>query len=299
MTKSITLGELTNSIIVKDFSPKPFMPLRQPFMQHRPELTETWQTNRRIQHQQQRPLSPVQHLPPHNKNQSGSSSFVSVPGRSTTPPDERQIIRLAQSSSPRRTKPYHESITPSEKYQYLPAAMPSSRMPSAHQFALDCYVKNRIVEVMRTQDGKRVEEIQPDKQQQLSALNIKDINRCTSPDNMIIDEEATTSSIAPPPPTTSNTNIDHRTSYMHPHHLHHSARINSPFSQSTIKTFATATYAYPYSALNVSGTTPSILPSPIKTIIDVEQQNHNRNQLHVREPKPLLSAQYDALSDDE
>ncbi|KAJ6635188.1 hypothetical protein Bhyg_13772, partial [Pseudolycoriella hygida] len=37
MTKSITLGELTDSIIAKDFSPHPFMPLRQSFMSYHPD----------------------------------------------------------------------------------------------------------------------------------------------------------------------------------------------------------------------------------------------------------------------
>lgn len=43
VTKSITLGELTDSIIAKDYSPNPFLPLRTPFMQfHHQDTSDQW-----------------------------------------------------------------------------------------------------------------------------------------------------------------------------------------------------------------------------------------------------------------
>lgn len=75
LTKSITLGELTDSIITKDYSPNPFMPLRQPFMQYRPDSAEMWKVNRRISQKDgsQQP-QPQQLQPPASYNQGKSSS---------------------------------------------------------------------------------------------------------------------------------------------------------------------------------------------------------------------------------
>lgn len=89
LTKSITLGELTDSIIAKDYSPNPFTPLRQTaFMQYRPDQAEQWkQVNRRLTQKdglsmpQQPP--PSQLPPPASHNQSKASSnskVVSVNG---------------------------------------------------------------------------------------------------------------------------------------------------------------------------------------------------------------------------
>lgn len=109
----------------------------------------------------------------------------------------------SRSASPRTTKAYHESITPPENYHYASAAA-HSRIPSqpgsGHQFALDCYVKNRIVEAMRTEEtDKRGEEMA--EQQRRTPLerpqpsssvhqHHKDIDRSSTPGDMVIDEES-------------------------------------------------------------------------------------------------------------
>lgn len=98
------------------------------------------------------------------------------------------------SSSPRTTKSYHESIAPPENYHYVPA---HSRIPSqqqsGHQFALDCYVKNRIVEAMRTEDDKRDDLSEqrrtPQSQPTSSSHHNKEMDRST-PSDMVIDEDA-------------------------------------------------------------------------------------------------------------
>ena len=86
LTKSITLGELTDSIIAKDYSPNPFMPLRQTaFMQYRPEQAELWKMNQRRLPQKDGMPTPQQQqqpsqLPPpqssHNQNKPSSNSKV-------------------------------------------------------------------------------------------------------------------------------------------------------------------------------------------------------------------------------
>lgn len=74
LTKSITIGELTDSIIAKDYSSNPFLPLRQPYIQQfRPESAEMWKMNRRLSQKDGAPQQgqPGQQLPPptsHNQN---------------------------------------------------------------------------------------------------------------------------------------------------------------------------------------------------------------------------------------
>lgn len=61
--------------------------------------------------------------------------------------------------------------------------------------------------------------------------------------------------------------------------------------------FTPTTYAYPFSALNVSSASAN-LPPPMKTG-HIESDSQARNQTQPQEPKPLLSAQYEALSDED
>lgn len=113
---------------------------------------------------------------------------------------EININSSARSASPRTTKAYHESITPPENYHYSTA---HSRIPSQQgsgpQFALDCYVKNRIAEAMRTEEtDKRSDEI-PEQQRRTpqerpqpssSIHHGKDVDRSSTPGDMVIDEES-------------------------------------------------------------------------------------------------------------
>lgn len=114
-----------------------------------------------------------------------------------------EINSSARSASPRTTKAYHESMTPPENYHYSVPASAHSRIPSqqasGHQFALDCYVKNRIVEAMRTEEtDKRTEEILEQQRRtpqerptpSSSIHHNKDIDRSSTPGDMVIDEES-------------------------------------------------------------------------------------------------------------
>jgi len=268
LTKSITIGELTDSIITKDYSSSPFLPLRQPsyMQQFRPESTELWKMNRRLSQKDGIPSSqpqPAQQLPPptsHSQSKAPSNSKMAI----------HEINSNTRSSSPRTAKSYHESITPPENYHYSSA---HSRIPSQQsagpQFALDCYVKNRIVEAMRTEDDKRSDDLSeqrrtPQSQPSSSGHHSKELDRST-PGEMVIDEEAR--------PPSNATDRKEWTS------------------------FAPSTYTYPFSALNVSGAATT-LSQPMKTA-HVESDSSQRSIAQPQEPKPLLSAQYEALSDED
>lgn len=240
------------------------MPLRQPpFMQHRPELTDMWKINRRIQQQQ---LS---------RNAAAESRNVAASSRP---------VASESRNSATDSRIYHESVTSPDNYHYTGVQTMNSRIAQQpHRFKLDCYVKNRIAEAMRTtEDEKRAEEFH-DSQRRTPQRSTPE---------MVIDEEASTTSTPSSSNAPSSTPHILPKSFIYPSHL---AEINSAHSpQPPVTTFTTTTYAYPYSALNVSGTTAT-LPPPIKTAIDSERSNQPPPQ----EPKPLLSAQYEALSDED
>lgn len=300
LSKSMTLGELTDSIIAKDYGPNPFMLRQPPFAPYRnPEsisTTEHWNYNRRLQQQQKDSQQSAQ--PP---SQSVQHHTVKTSGAGRATPDDRHIIRMAQSPSPHsRNKPMHESITPPSNYhQYPPAPLGQNvnRLPptsaSGPQFALDCYVKNRIAEAMRTEDEKRADDAQQRRtpQQPLhpssSAHHNKDVDRSNTPAEMVTDEDAPPTST----PSSSTSNTDHHSH--HPSHPPHPALINSAYPPPAV-----STYTYPFSALNVSAAASS-LPPPLKSSIDVEPNNRPPPSIPAAEPKPLLSAQYEALSDED
>ena len=203
------------------------------------------------------------------------------PGRST--PDDRHIIRMAQTPSPRNKMAYHEPVSPPETQQqqqqqqqqqhfYQPpaqitisaAAAANEQRNRQHQFVLDCYVKNRIVEAMRTtEDEKRGLEQQN---------HHKDKEDRGSPGEMVIDER----------PQSAGEKKEHPNMFQ-----------GRPGSQPHHQQFQTSTYAYPYSALNVSAGAPIT----ISAMASAEALDSRPNTM--MESKPLLSAKYEALSDED
>lgn len=230
-------------------------------------------------------------------------------------PDERQIIRMAQPPSPRKSGGmYHEPASPLDGHfiqgdrRQLPPHSQSSSVPSGGEFQLDRYMSSKIVEAMRTPDEKSRQDerdnIGNERQSHLSSSgHNKDLDRSSTPGEMIIDED--------------RSNVD-----QHLHHHHHQQQLqqnqhnsshqytqqsmSQPPSQ-TVTTFATTTYAYPYSALNVgAGTTAVLAGQSVPPSIKLSNQNTDNDptiqrptQSLVAEPKPLLSAQYEALSDED
>lgn len=87
--------------------------------------------------------------------------------------DERQIIRMAQPQK------YIEPVSPSENNHWSEHNYRRYQQPQSHISALD-YVKNKIVEVMRTED---------DKKEAPEAQHVHEKDRSDSPGEMVIDEE--------------------------------------------------------------------------------------------------------------
>lgn len=145
MGKNMTVKELTDSVISHDFQTRQ----QNPMYHYQDSVNEQW---KRRMHQQQ-------------QKESGK--------RSATPQqDERQIIRIAQPQK------YHvEPVSPPENNHWSEQNYRKYQQPQSHISALD-YVKNRIVEAMRTEDDKKEGQ---DPQQE------KD--RSDSPGEMVIDEE--------------------------------------------------------------------------------------------------------------
>lgn len=216
-----------------------------------------------------------------------------------------EINSSARPASPRTTKAYHESITPPESnYHYAPSSA-HSRIPSQQgsgpQFALDCYVKNRIVEAMRTEEtDKRGDDIPeqqrrtPQERQQPSSSvhHGKDVDRSSTPGDMVIDEESQRPASGKFSCILIKTNCSHISAI-------DSNELSILISdrKENWPAFTSSTYAYPFSALNVSSAAAN-LPPPMKTA-HVDSDAAARSQAPAQEPKPLLSAQYEALSDED
>lgn len=229
-------------------------------------------------------------------------------GQSTPQPqaDERQIIRIAQMSSPRKghvepvSPPDSSAATPvttssGPSHHWLPtsggapatvstagsipasvaasvAADPMGFLqqrrfyPDTKQLSPLDYVKNRIVEVMRTSEDDKVESRKEDGE------SGKSEGRSGSPGEMVIDESRP---------------ADKEQSSAPPH-------TQPPYVQTT------TTYAYPFSALSVpqAAVTPqtvSTAPKPPGLL----PPSLPKEREPVAEPKPLLSSQYEALSDED
>ncbi|CAG9833249.1 unnamed protein product [Diabrotica balteata] len=147
LNKNLTVKELTDSVISHDFN------ARQPYYHIQENMNEQWK--RRIQQ--------------HNEDK-----------RSQTPlQDERHVIRITQPQQKSMEK--MEPVSPPESnnwseqnYRKYPTNQQS------HMSPLD-YVKNRIVEVMRTEDDNK-KDLQEEAHSQEKDLS-------DSPGEMVIDEE--------------------------------------------------------------------------------------------------------------
>ncbi|XP_025835153.1 mediator of RNA polymerase II transcription subunit 15-like isoform X1 [Agrilus planipennis] len=164
-SKSLTIKELADTVIAHDFGAAAAAARQSaacgPTYYHHPHH-DAWK-----RHVQQ-------------KEQEGK--------RSITPHDERQIIRIAQAQK------YHvEPVSPPEsnhwseqnyrryqQQQQLQQQQQQQQQQQSHNMSALDYVKNRIVEVMRTEDDKK--EVQ-------DGVNMHDKDRSDSPGDMVIDEE--------------------------------------------------------------------------------------------------------------
>lgn len=410
---NITFGELADSIIANDYCPNP-MQLRphvsyMPYLQEQQPMvmTEHWtKYNRRMQ-QKDVEAAAVAAVTERNKaaatqnNSSGvtvstsgasghqGNSGVSAPGsgRSNTPADERNIIRMQQTVSPRKydlmMQPPHDqnvaAVAASHYYHPHGPTPPSSVAPSMsmharsssagnggsssissphdqrmtggnsgsgsgvgiipssgsvtqnHPFDTMKYVKNRIVEVMRTEDEEMQHQHAHNDLRGGKDLHDGTVgNTMRKTPNQYDDgrDNRRVSAVSSSGNSGGSSNND----------AHHSIVSSQPpplgayQPQPPVTTFATTTYAYPYSALNVPSSVAGLAPSSQMTTSQLSSLGHQAPTSHIGkqpsshsmsitgsggvamtvsggvsasggatavEPKPLLSAQYEALSDED
>lgn len=299
------------------------------------EPSDQWKNKYKHQQQQsqQHRESPQQQQPqqpPAPLQQSGGKGYARHI-------DDRHIIRMAQPPSPLSKPPFHEpaSSPDSHFYQNSRSGPPQPQPPSAqqqqvspqnshpsnqsHQFNLDCYLKKRIVEEMRNEDvddgGQSSMSVHEQRRNPPPhhhqphphhgphsghhSMHHKDIDRSSTPGDMVIDEDVSISSSAPDHRPPSGGHLQQqRFESQHPPspHMH-----NNP-----VTTFAPTSYPYPFSALNVSGTQ---VVAQLSQLEEAQKRNHQQHQPHnsmslvsaqqQAEPKPLLSAQYEGISDED
>lgn len=319
ITKSIKLGELADSIIAKDFSQNP-LSFRPSFMSY-PETiapTEQWKYRRHMVAKEEiQNKNLVERLTP----EVAFEQQMNVHHEPISPPDKRQIIRIQPPSPNIQGMVFPEPVSPPAKRQIIriqpqsplatsgmtfseiipspedhfqsssdrrsvPMQQSSSSVPPVSEFQLDRYMSSKIVEAMRTSDEKMRQDdgtnCGPDRSQQQNP------GRNTpgeGGDKRMLGNNDQQQSNQPP-----------QQQYSQPQPL---------------TTFAQSTYAYPFSALNV-GATPaaSLAAAAAAAAAQSNQQqskmsnsdggdNQSRQQQQLAEPKPLLSAQYEALSDED
>lgn len=247
----IKLGDLAESIITKDYGPSPLIPVRPNFSQEFQQsiFSEQWKQSKRMHI----PKDDIQHKSNPTVDEIGNSS------------DDRQLLKMPQSPSPRQRHTFHEPVSPPDSQVFSVDKRISMHPPSSQEFALDCYVKSRIAEAMRTEGDKRMD----DRDQKIHAQE----------QNVSIQEQQGTGSHS----KTDTSNVP-------------------------MTSYAPTNYAYPYSALNmVSGGNSLLSPKP-EPVQEQENALQSKNlpsgqltshAMQVTEPKPLLSAQYEALSDED
>lgn len=372
-SKNITFGELTDKIITNDYhppihirAPPPHPTNFMPYMQDPIIATDVWKMSRRVQKEEAAHAAAAAKSsgPPSSQQQGvNSNSNPGTPnsqvGRSTTPGDDRNIIRMPQAHSPRKYLPdfmiqaqdYHYQ---QQQHQQQQAAASGSIMRGGsaydsnpgpggsagsagsggsssggpppvvpnHTFDTMKYVQNRIVEVMRTEDDHRAASGPAnDHHDHHNDHRMKDPLEPRKTPNQYDDRDG-----------------GRRSASSDSSHSHPSSMGGAGSYQPTpVTTFAATTYAYPYSALNVPSSVAGLPPQPQMSLNVAHQMpptsSAHKQPSHVMhgggvggggvghdggpnsvvsttsgggaggqsasEPKPLLSAQYEALSDED
>lgn len=234
--KNLTVKELTDSVISHDFSTS-----RQSFYHSQDSINEQWK--RRMQKPEEKRANTPQNPQPQQ-------------------PDERQIIRIAQ---PPQQKYHVEPVSPPDNNHWPSTAEQNYRryaQPQSHMSPLD-YVKNRIVEVMRTEDDKKEIHENPHSQQENN-------RNADSPGEMVIDEEK---------------------------------EGDYPQQREGIATQQTQQQSQQASQQNQSAGGTSVSAPPVSnyqySFVHKDSTSSTANDANRSEPKPLLSAQYEPLSDEE
>lgn len=256
----------------------------QPMGQEQIIATDQWKMNRRLQQQQQQ------------KEEMAKSG--NPQGRSTTP-DDRHVIRMAQTPSP-RTKMNYEPVSPPETSHYhmqpkitvnaydqrgMPMSGPESA-PGGEGNKIFSLLSNRIAEVMRNDDKYPNDHHgNADRKDKRDSDVMKGYDRPRSgnsiPGNGVDAGEKSPAGKRESP----------------------QVYISRPSSQpGNQQPFPPAMFMYPYSALTIpqaaAGANPIISPKAASELIDANRQQQAPPTQHL-ESRQVLSENYDALSDED
>lgn len=261
--------------------------------------TDQWNRHRRIQQQQQK------------EEMAKSGNNGGPQGRST--PDDRQIIRMAQTPSPRNKIPY-EPVSPPESQQhyYQQQAKPlitinandQRRMQSSSQPGQEnagdanmvlTFVNNRIAEAMRDglgsehHDGKDGHKTF---QSRDNEMGMKTYERPRSGNSMPGNGM---------PENDSDKSSGKRESPHNSVYINQQSTRPSPQPNQSYQPPQSVAYMYPFSALTIPpGANPIISTKAASELIESNRQQQAPappSQHH--ETRQVLSEQYDALSDEE
>lgn len=329
--KNIKLNDITDAVISKDPSfglhhPGAYHPHGQHFIRYsnanstpnktpptqshapsgQPQLmgqdqiiaTDQWKMNRRMQQQQQQ----------HKEEMIKSGNNGGPQGRST--PDDRHIIRMNQSPSPRGKMAY-EPVSPPEAGQHYflqskpmitintgeQRKMPSGAVPTSQEnppvgdanMVLK-FVNHKIAEAMRNNDEKYgslvANEHHPGDGKDVHVMKSYERPRSNSsiPGNGIPDNDSDKSSGGKRESPSVYISQSTRPS----------PGPNQSFQQGPMSFHP----MYPYSALTIpqAGANPIISPKAASELIDANRQSSGPQHMETRQ---VLSEQYDALSDED
>lgn len=253
----------------------------QPMGQEQIIATDQWKINRRLQQQQQQKEEMAK---------TGNSQ-----GRSTTP-DDRHVIRMAQTPSPRNKMAY-EPVSPPETSQHYHIQPKITMTPydqrnvqiSGHENPggdankIFNMLNSRIAEAMRNDD--KYPNDHPERKDRRENDVIKSYERPRSgnsvPGNGVESGEKSPAGKRESP----------------------QVYISRPSSQPSNQPFPSSMFMYPFSALTIppqatSGANPIISPKATSEIIDTNRQQQVPSAQHL-ESRQVLSEQYDALSDED
>lgn len=255
------LGELADSIINKDYGPPVTNQLRIKHLlpsQYQPQEVATSSHEEQWKHSLNKRILVKDEHEGHGIEKQHFS-------------DDGNMLRSILPLSP-RNQSLIEPISPPESSIYDKRALASQ----SSEFALDCYVKSRIAEAMRTESDKRNIDEQDTKrcmQNQNQSPTVKDDNKMLLLAEQIHDDELNRRDV-------------------------HEQRSSSSFSSTS--------YTYPYSALSMSAGSNSVLPINQVAIQNSDKPSSlvissisNIQKVIQDEPKPLLSSKYEALSDED
>lgn len=272
---------------------------QQPQMMGQEQIiaTDQWKLNRRMQQQQ------------HKEEMAKSGNNGGQQGRST--PDDRHIIRMAQSPSP-RTKMSYEPVSPPDSgpHYYLqpkplitinandqrklpPGVVPTSQenAPTGDATMVLKFVNHRIAEAMRNNDEKYGSNVS--NEQHHASGDGKEGHIMKAYERPRSGSSMSGNGLADNDNDKSLVGKRESPSVYISQSTRPSPQPNQAFQQ------ASMAFMYPFSALTIPqpGSNPLISPKAANEMIDANRQSSAPPQL--METRQVMSEQYDALSDED